>query len=212
MNNMVTKIKLIAVVALIYATTVFSTCNKTILGCSEESHSFQINAIAYPDKDSIHIGDTLWLEVNAPTTLKDVFSGKMMDYSGAANLGTVVTLLQFFPDKNTSGAINNFYFFIQQGSKSSNTVDPLSNQVLLVSEVNGSYKLKLGLIPSKIGNYVLTISNATNVYRKNDKCAKASFTIDFSETNQHFYLLKLWRPDLVLDDLGKSKVYYFKVY
>lgn len=68
------------------------------------------------------------------------------------------------------------------------------------------------MIPKDTGRYVITISDAVNVYRKNDKCTKASFSINFSQTNQHFYLLNEWRPDLILDDNGKRHVYYFKVY
>ena len=70
----------------------------------------------------------------------------------------------------------------------------------------------MAIIAEDTGRYVVTIGNAANVYRKNDQCTKAGFTINFEATDQHFYLLKLWRPDLILDDQGKTKVYYFKVY
>jgi hypothetical protein len=45
---------------------------------------------ASPDLDSIHINDTIWLEVNEPTILKDVQTGKDVNYSGAANLGSAI--------------------------------------------------------------------------------------------------------------------------
>ncbi len=83
---------------------------------------------------------------------------------------------------------------------------------MIFNEENGNYVFKLSVIAKDTGKYVLTISNAANVYRENDKCTKAAFTINFASTNQHFYFLQQWRPDLTLNEAGKTKVYYFKVY
>src|SRR5689334_11622357 len=69
---------------------IYAQCNKR-LDCANTVYSFEMGIKAYPDKDSINVGDTIWLEVNEPTTLKDVFSGKMIDYSGAVNLGSFVS-------------------------------------------------------------------------------------------------------------------------
>ena len=205
---MVTNIKLTAVVVLIYATTVFSTCNKTILGCSEESHSFQINAIAYPDKDSIHIGDTLWLEVNAPTTLKDVFSGKMMDYSGAANLGSAIGFGEYSIVGIFKNAANYFDYYLVTGASVSN---PNTAQIreYLFTQANNSYRFKLGVIPREKGIYCIAFSNATNVYRNSDKCTKAGFEINFENANHHYYL----NPNFQNGALpAGGENYYVKVY
>ena len=64
-------------------------CNKRF-GCEENVYNFELDIRAYPDKDSISIGDTIWFEINALTTLTDVQTGRVIDYSGAANLGTFV--------------------------------------------------------------------------------------------------------------------------
>lgn len=138
-------------------------------------------------------------------------SGNKIDYSNAGNLGNVVTLLRFLPANESSGAINNFRLNVLKGTEVG-AIDLLSQKEFLFAEENGFYKFNLAIIPKDTGRYVLTIGDAANVFRKNDKCTKASFTINFESTNQHFYLLHLWRPDLILDDQGKAKVYYFKVY
>lgn len=190
----------------------FSTCKKGGLGCADTVYSFQIGENVTPDKDSIRIGDTIFLNVNTPTKLNDLQSGNLVDYSSVSNLGNVVTLLRFLPTNNiTQGAINNFNLVVLKGTKV-NSVDPLSQQEVLFGEENGNYKFRMAIIPKDTGRYVLTITNAANVYRKNDNCTKASFIINFELTNQYFYLVNLWRPDLVLDESGKKKVYYFKVY
>ena len=92
-----------------------------------------------------------------------------------------------------------------------NNYDPSSLIEVLFTEADGYYQFKLGIVAQNTGRFVVTISNAANVYRSNDACTKASFAINFKETNQHFYYLQSWRPDLTLDESGKNKVYYFKV-
>lgn len=206
-----TKYFSISLIFVIAMTSIFSTCKKGGLGCANTIYSFQIGESISPDKDSIRVGDTIFLNVNTPAKLNDIQSGSLIDYSNANNLGNVVTMLRFIPGNVFQGAINNFNLLTLKGSKV-NSVDPLSQQEVLFGEENGNYKFSLAIIPKDTGRYVLTISNAANVYRKNDNCTKASFTINFESTNQHFYLLNLWRPDLILDDSGKKKVYYFKVY
>lgn len=66
-----------------------TSCGKDCLG---SMYSFNTKAKVYPDKDSIAIGDTIWLEVNTPTSLPDITSGKTVDYSDAANLGIAIQL------------------------------------------------------------------------------------------------------------------------
>lgn len=188
----------------------FSTCKKGGLGCANSVYSFQLGESITPDKDSIRIGDTIFLNVNTSTKLTDLQTGALVEYNNTSNLGNVVTLLRFLT-VNTQGAVNNFSLVLLKGTEVS-AVDPLSQKDVLFVEENGNYKFNLAIIAKDTGRYAITIGNATNVFRKNDNCTKASFAINFEATNQHFYLLHLWRPDLILDDQSKTKVYYFKVY
>lgn len=49
----------------VFLSMVSSTC-KCGTGCAEIKYSFNINCKAYPDKDSINVGDTIWIEIKAP--------------------------------------------------------------------------------------------------------------------------------------------------
>lgn len=201
----------VAILLFIAVASINSTCKKVEVGCANTVYSFKINQNISPDNDSIRIGDTIFLNLNTATKFKDIQSGNLIDYSQASNLGNVVTFLRFSYSDKVEAARNNFNLIIQQGIKV-NSVDPLSQQEVLFGEENGSYKLSLAIIAIDTGRYVITIGNAANVYRKNDACTKANFIIDFNGTDQHYYLLSKWRPDLVLNEEGKKKVYYFKVY
>ncbi|MEO8853370.1 MAG: hypothetical protein ABI359_06305 [Ginsengibacter sp.] len=207
---MATKIYTIAILLLIAIATTFSTCKKGGLGCANTVYNFQIGETLFPDKDSIHVGDTLFLKVDASSMIRDLQSGRTIDYSNTSNLGNVITILKF-SGKETPGAIKDFSLSILKGSKVG-SIDEASEEEVSFSEQNSHYMFLISAIPKDTGRYVITIGDAANVYRTNDKCTKASFAINFSETDQHFYLLNKWRPDLTLDDNGKRHVYYFKVY
>lgn len=189
----------------------FSTCKKGGLGCANTVYNFNISEKIIPDKDSIRTGDTLFLKVTASSNLLDLKTNTVIDYSNAENLGNVVTLLRFGPVNTDAGAINNFNFVLEKG-REVKAADPLSQIDVLFDESNGAYIFSLAIIAKDTGRYALTIGDAANVFRRNDKCTKANFNINFAETNQHFYLLNKWRPDLTLDNNGKRHVYYFKVY
>ena len=207
---MATKFYTVAILFFIGMATTFSTCKKGGLGCANTVYNFQIGETLTPDKDSVLIGDTLFLNVHTSSTLNDLQTGHLIDYSNTSNLGNVVTILKF-TNSQTPGAINDFDLTILNGKKVG-SIDPTSEEEFTFDEKNGNYYFLLSIVPKDIGRYVITIGDAANVYRKNDKCTKANFNIDFEETNQHFYLLNIWRPDLTLDDNGKRHVYYFKVY
>lgn len=205
-----TNSKIILVLFLVSVSTISFTCRRLI--CSDSiSYSFNIGMSASPDNDSIMNGDTIWLECNASARMTDLFSGDTINFGNAKNLGTVVTLLRFLPGNNVNGAIDNFNLNLIKGSEAG-TTNPVSNKTYVFSAESNMYKFKLAIISKDTGRFALTISNATNVYRQGDNCTKAVFEIDFQNTNQHFYLLQSWRPDLILDNLGRPKVYYFKVY
>lgn len=79
-----------------------SSCGKFI--CTDSNtYSFQINMQVTPDKDSIHVNDTLYLEASVPTTFTDMRSGKQVDFSNAQNLEMYVTLYHPQATNNNSG-------------------------------------------------------------------------------------------------------------
>ena len=205
---MITNIKLTAVVVLIYATTVFSTCNKNVFGCSESSYSFLLDARVYPDKDSVSIGDTIWVEINSRQSFKNMNSSnnEMIDFSKANNLGTdlgFVKLVSTSPVQLVD-AVNNFNFVLVYGKEIASPNTKLIKEYL-ISDSGSSYLFKLGIIPMETGTYRFNLGNSTNVYRNGNTCPKANFNMRLVETNQHYYL---YQPGS--GTLGGA-TYYFRV-
>lgn len=206
-HNMTSKTSIVAVLMIISMATSSSTCKKHF-GCAENIYSFQIGIKAYPDKDSIYISDTVWLEINAPTQLKDMQSGMMINYNEAENLGTGISFVELIKKDTIKDAGDDFNYVIDRGIPVSN---PRTTKVrgFVFEEQNFAYYFKVGIIPKKRGTYKMFVSNAANVYRKMDKCTKANFEINFENTNQHLYYNKIILPNYDLPPGGG--VYLFKI-
>ncbi len=205
--------KNILILLLIFEISISSSCNK--LNCANTVYNFQISGKIYPDKDSIHIGDTIWVEINASTQFIDITSGKIIDYSGAINLGNALSVDIFtggsISDPGTAYAANKFNYFLLAGNSVNNSFTERIREYLF-SENNSKYSFKLAIIPLLKGIYTIAISNAANVYRQSDKCAKASFEINLQNTNQHLYFYQNNRPGYVMSDYERTHMYCFKVY
>jgi hypothetical protein len=198
-------------VVIFLGTTIFfqqCSCNKTGLDCAQVKYSFDLPVKAYPDKDSISINDTIWLEINESAYFKDKGSGQVIDYSGAENLGTALAFGEYNKDLEswTNESPSSFDLILKED------VGKLVNQTsidveYIFSENNKRYKFLLGVVPKKKGLFSLLFSNSNNTYRKADKCTKASFDIYFANTNQHYPLNPFYIPGT--NPLGGD--YYFVV-
>ena len=205
----------LAILIFISMTATFSTCKKGGLGCANTVYNFKININAHPNLDSVHIGDTIWFEINASNNLIDINSNSAVDFSGAANLGTAISFVKFtggsISDPGAVFSANDFTFFLETGQQVNNPfVEGIREYLFL--EKNNFFKFKLGIIPKQNGIYSIGISNAANVYRKSEKCTKAYFEIDFANTNQHLYFLQNNRPGYVIEGTELTHLYCFKVY
>ena len=190
------------------------TCKKDIIrNCADNVYTFKMGASVYSDADSIQIGDTIWLEASTPTSVKDSLTGKIVDYSGAENMGIAVSLLLFVDNSignpNPIYALSNFDYIIKVGSLY--TSDQYANNYLF-DETNGNYIFKIGVVANQTGLYSMSISDAINVYRKNDECTKASFSITYQQTNQHLYLYQNLYPGQQISEYERTHLYCFKVY
>lgn len=182
-------------------------CTKK-LDCRGAVYNFELGIRAIPDKDSIQVGDTLWLEVNSPTTLTDVQTGRMIDYSGAENLGSAIAFQAFTASTKqfTVEAVKSFNYVLIQGTEVMNRSPELYKEYLF-AESGSKYLFQLGVIPKEKGTFRVIFSNAGSVYRKNDNCTKADFSINFQNTNQHYYL----HPSYTGGPTPVGGDYYFKV-
>ena len=164
--------------------------------------------LLYPNYDSINVNDTLWLEIRGETTLRDNNSGSMVNYSNAANLGTVVSLIELLGNSNYRGAFGDFILNLKSGANVNNNYDPPRLKEYSFNENNNEYVFQLGLIPQKKGNYRLAFENALNVYRKNDVCTKSGFEFVIRNTNCHSYYNNV---NFSITNSDSTKLYCFKV-
>lgn len=195
-----TKFKIILAIVAISA--VQATCKKN---CMTANYSFKIGVRATPNLDSILIGDTIWLDINEPTSLNDIPSGTLVNYSNATYLGSNIGFQEVLSATQFRNAANDFNFKLISGTETLNT-NPQLFRAYLFAEQNNRYEFKLGVIPKTVGVYRLVLGNAANVSRNNSNCERASFQIDFQQTDQHFYL----HPGGAGTPPGGG-AYYFKV-
>lgn len=207
MKNLIIITGLIAIVILI------SGCPKP---CIEANYSFLVNSEIKPDIDSVHVGDTIYLTSSFPTKLTDQSSGQMIDYSNSTAIGSTLAISNLpTGDTITKDAVFDFDYVSVNGKIYNDRSIPRPDgvQQIVYAETNGNYVLKVGLIPKKVGNYILGLGDGlSNGRKKSRSCEKASFNITLSNTDQHFYLIKKWYPNVKIGGYGKMRVYYFKVY
>lgn len=182
--------------------------------CLAQTFSFETNIKAYPDADSININDTIWLDFSCPTRLVDLGTGNHIDYSGAS-LSQSIDFLEFtggsISNPGVTPAVNAFDFKLIYGTFIPDNLSPDKNKDYRVAEIGNEYKFKLGIIPKRVGIFSIAPGNASNVYRNNDNCAKAAFSITFSNTNQHLYFYQQNRPGYTPSQYELTHMYCFKV-
>ncbi len=177
--------------------------------CNITNYNFEMGIRGYPDQDSILIGDTIYLEVDESVLLSDLSTGQIINYDNAQNLGTAIGIGELISPGVVTQFVNvDFHFYLIKGI----TVPrPDTNQFreYLFAENLQRYQFKVAIIPQRRGIFKMFISNAANVFRRNDECSKASFSINFKNTNQHLYFNEVSFPGIILPPGGG--VYLFKV-
>jgi hypothetical protein len=193
---------------------IWASCNKSF-DCRGTIHNFEAFYKAYPDRDSIRVNDTIWLELKTSTQLRDRTTNEMVDYSGAANFGTVIGYVELMGgDASDPGAIaaaNHFENILVNGS----SVPPLRPDQLrefLFEEENGMYLFKVVIVAKKKGVYLIGAGDAAGVYQRSNSCRKSDFKLTFENTDQHLYLLEESRPGYTVSEYERTHAYCFKVY
>lgn len=199
---------------LIFCISTYSSCRKGVF-CNANEYSFLSNISAFPDSDSINVHDTIWLEYDTSVELIDVNTGNLINYSNAENLGTAINFFEFIGgsllNPGVMPAVNAFEYKLIDGTFVSGTHLPDQVREYDFIQVNNRYRFKLGIIPQRPGIFSFSPGNATNVYRRNDECTKASFTITFANTAQHLYFYEQNRPGYTPSEYERTHMYCFKV-
>ncbi len=177
-----------AFIALCYLVFTASTCKKNG-NCTETSYSFEAYAKVVNPYDSINVGDTIWLEITTPVTQMDGISGQTVSFTTASNLGTAIGFGELINPNAPVYAANEFNYILLKGIPVSNpNIAGIREYSFLESA--SMYEFRLGIIPKRKGIFNFGLSNAANVFRKNDKCTKAFYRIYFTQTPLHLYYIK----------------------
>ena len=97
-------------------------------GCVEAQYNFRMQEVFYPEKDSISLGDTVFMESSHSTSFTDSLTNKLIDFSGS-DIGGSLELLRL-PDTSATvvGGMNDFNILILNGTAIGNDYIPEQNK------------------------------------------------------------------------------------
>jgi hypothetical protein len=187
------------------------TCNRE---CIDNSFGFVVQVNVTPNKDSLNIGDTLWLESVTPSTMVDLNSNKEIIFDHASNLGGGMRVGELLAANNMADAVNNFDFVISKGDASNVEREPNRSKSFKYLEEKGLYELKIGIVCRKKGIYGLFLSAASNVYSpRYGSCGRATIYLKFKNANKHIqYLQDTYYSGYVIPDAVIESSYCFRVF
>lgn len=166
-------------------------------------------ATVLPDKDSIHVGDTLWLTSSLPVNYKYGTDSKVYNLSGATNVGTDIHLATLLGVSDYAGAIDSFLFVPQKGNIVTNPLAPHGAKTISFWEQNGMYLFSVGIIAKKKGIYALAIIDIPQAMKK---CDRISIEIVMKNADNHLHYLKdIYYGGVTIGRIDSTHTYCFKV-
>jgi hypothetical protein len=198
---------------LIFSTFVFIVLSSLGCGknCKEAKYFFLMQESFSPEKDSIAVGDTIWVNSSHSTTFQDMYSHATVDFSNS-QIGSNIRILNF-PDTSQTviGAVYDFDIIKIYGNEVDSNNIPTENKGFYYEEINGNYLLKLGFIAKKKGIYGISLGNSIGVIQRKGGCEKATIEIDNTNANTHLYYYENFFPDGNTSVYTEEHVYFFKV-
>ena len=182
--------------------------------CHESDHDFSIPESFIPEKDSLAVGDTLWVSSVISKQLVDTFTKQPFEFSNPNNLGStlfVSDIRHFLDDQR--GAVKDFNL-INRAGRLFTVADAGPDRVLQISfdQQNDQYVLLGGLVARKSGLYIFTFSDANGVYRNDHpKCGLSNFTFTNANVNQHLNLFTDF-TGYPFDEFTRTHSFCVKVY
>ena len=135
-------------------------------------YTFEMPVTISPVKDTVSIGDTLWLEINVTSLLKDRESNTVIDVKDQMLTWDENMMIFFrkivFPSKHIADqedAVSKFDFIYETGKFVKYTGNLAKGMEFYYN--NGQYLLKTGIIPKESGIFFFTFmfdNKSTNVH------------------------------------------------
>ena len=151
-----------------------STCKKKKGECIGNTYQLKETWNILPQRDSINIGDTLIFSSNFSNRPFDFNTNSNVDFSGNALVGTpfMVRIIRGYNDLRP--AIDSFSLFLLDGRYNDNDIKPSQIKDIFWMESNSAYKIKIGIIARKKGEYLITIPDAIGKLTKDNSCASGA--------------------------------------
>jgi hypothetical protein len=192
LQNMVSSLRLIKTVLFIIPFFfIFSTCKKNKGECIGNAYQLKEAWNIFPQKDSINIGDTLIFSSNFSNKPLDYNSNTNVDFSGNALIGTSFSFRLIKGYNDLVPSVDSFSFFTLDGRFKDNDVKPNQVKDIFWFETNSQYKIKIGIIARKRGDYLFTITNAIGKLKKTNECENsAGITLTNNNSSNNAYLFR----------------------
>lgn len=201
---------IIAILLIFGVLVAISGCHKL---CSPSHYVFNADGcILQPNKDSIHIGDTLFFTSSTPTLMINLGDGKKIDYSSAVNFGSDLGVAELTGVNTAGDAVSYFSYVPQKGEIYTDPkLSPGRVKQLKYVIQNGSYELSFAIVPNKKGIFGISIADMPDVVAD---CARSSISLKFSSNiNNHLHYLKdIYYGGGQINALDSTHTYCFKVY
>ena len=163
-----------------------------------------------PIKDSINVGDTIFINVTVPEKLIGNTNNSPTDFSNANNMIPDISFSSLKGMQLETGALDSFILIKQVGSFSVNSLLPKFSISVTFSEQGGNYFFSLGCKAQKRGVYLITVSDIPDASKK---CTHAAISIISKSSDSHLhYLTDIYYGGGAIAQIDSTHSYCFKVY
>ena len=167
----------------------FATCKKNKGECIGNAYKLKETWNILPQRDSINIGDTIIFSSSFSNSPFDYNSNTNVNFSGNALIGTPFSMRIVKGLGDLRPAIDSFSFFLLEGRFEDNDRQPTQIKDIFWTESNGQYKIKIGIVARKKGDYSITIPDAIGRLNKGNECESgAGIILSNSNIKNNAYL------------------------
>jgi len=165
--------------------------------CVGPEYIFNTAIKVSPERDTVQLGDTLWLKGSIPDVLKDSLSKIMVEYRNAK----VILSLQFIEvlktDRMQTSLANvpDKFSFVSTIGRIYTPRLPTWRDIE-TAYIGNTYQYEVGIIPKEAGTFFIEAAHAgiANIESKKNRCEGAELYQHFDVKNINFHLLEPYNP------------------
>ncbi len=190
-----------------------ASCNKNdTKPCRNAPYGFNITSEWSPEKNIYYINDSLFLVCSFSTSLIDINSNSLVNYSNSKKIGG--NLAVYYLDTVTNklvNAIDSFSFSAISGFFDSNPQAADYKKSFYFLESQNLYSLKIKLTCKAKGIYAIFVSNPGSQGIVGEDCTNAGFYNKLTNLNQHINLFESALNQQLESQFERERIYCFRV-